>query len=412
VTSSSLSLVSLTRALNRGGHLIQRASGRQLVRLDPEVLCEEACRRTGLYDFDDDGVFREALGRVVRSMRLESGLSLVGRIAARQDLLRLLANRLRLVADRQRFPEIAAEAVRRPLFVTGLPRTGTTLLHGLLAQDPANRAPLHWEMIFPSPPPERARYTTDRRIAAAERQLRWFQRLQPNLQPIHAVGARMPEECLIITSHSLLSLQFQTTHYVPSYQTWLETIDLRPCYEWHRRFLQHLQWRCPGDRWVLKAPAHLFGLPALFQVYPDAGVIFTHRDPLKVAASLASLTTTLRSTFATTVDPVAIGREMTDRWARAIYRALRDRDAGCASPRQFFDVQYADLERDPIGVVRAIYRHYNLPLTPEAEERMRAFLVENPKDKHGRHRYSLADFGLDPDEERARYAAYMRRFDL
>lgn len=412
MTSSSLSIVSLTRALNRGGNLIQRASGRQLVRLDPDVLCEEACRRTGLEDFDDDGVFDEALGRVVRSMRHESGLSLVGRIAARQDLLRLLANRLRLVADRGRFPEIAAEKVRRPLFVTGLPRTGTTLLHGLLAQDPANRAPLHWEMIFPSPPPERARFATDRRIAAAERQLRWFQRLQPDLERIHPVGARMPEECLVITSHSFLSFQFQTTHHVPSYEAWLEAHDLRACYEWHRRFLQHLQWRCAGERWVLKAPAHLFGLPALFASYPDAGVIFTHRDPLEVAPSLASLTTTLRSTFSSTVDRVAVGREMTDRWARGIERALRDRDAGCAPAGQFLDVHYTQLLRDPIGTVRTIYRHYDLPFTAEAEARMRDFLAENPKDKHGRHRYTLADFGLDADEERARYARYRRRFDL
>jgi hypothetical protein len=410
MSSPGSPLGSLTRALNTGGRVVERA-GLSLVRLDAQALLDEARRQARLEDFGD-GPLREALGRLIRSFETEADLSLIGRIAARQDLLRLLANRLRMVEDRKRHPEIAAEEVRRPLFVTGLPRTGTTLLHGLLAQDPANRAALHWEMIYPSPPPERARYHSDRRIDAAERQVRWFHRLQPDILPIHQVGARLPEECLVITSHSLLSFQFQTTHHVPSYQAWLEAQDLCACYAWHRRMLQHLQWRCRGERWVLKAPAHLFGLPALFATYPDAGVIFTHRDSLEVAGSLASLTTVLRSTFSDAVDPVAVGNEMTERWARGIYRALHDRDAGCARPDQFVDVQYADLTRDPIGTVRRIYAHYDVPLTPAAEERMRRFLAENPKDKHGRHVYSLAEFGLDRERESERYRAYRERFGL
>jgi hypothetical protein len=401
-------LASLTRALNSGGRVIER-TGVSLVRLDAEALLGEARHRTGLEDFGD-GDFREALDRLLGSFEHEASLSLIGRIAARQDLTRLLANRLRLVEDRRRHPEIAAEEIRRPLFVTGLPRTGTTLLHGLLAQDPASRVPLHWETIYPSPPPERSRYLTDRRIEAAERQVRWFHRLQPDIRRIHAVGARLPEECLVITSHSFLSFQFQTTHAVPSYEAWLEAHDLRRCYEWHRRFLQHLQHRCHGERWVLKAPAHLFGLPALFAAYPDAGVIFTHRDPLEVAPSLASLTTVLRRTFSDGVEPVAVAGEMTARWAAGIERALRDRDRGCAPASQFLDVQYDDLTRDPIGTVRRLYTHYDLPFTPLAEERMRRFLAANPKDKHGRHVYSLEQFGLDREGERERYRRYRRRF--
>ena len=147
-------------------------------------------------------------------------------------------------------------------------------------------------MMFPSPPPERAHHHHDPRIAAAERQLRWFHRLNPDFKRIHDLGARLPEECLIIHSHSFLSFQFQTTHHVPNYETWLEAQDLRPSYRYHRRFLQHLQWRWRGERWILKAPAHLFGIEALFDVYPDAGVILTHRDPLEVVGSLASLTYT------------------------------------------------------------------------------------------------------------------------
>jgi hypothetical protein len=400
----------LARALRSGSRVLQRA-GLPLVRLDAELFLDEARQRTGVDDFGDPG-FREPLRRLVADYDGEAGLSLLGRIAARQDVIRLLTNRLRMEWDRRRHPEIGAQPVRGPLFITGLPRTGTTLLHGLLAQDPAHRAPLNWEMMFPSPPPDRVHHHHDPRIAASERQLHWFYRLNPDFRRIHPLGARLPEECLIITSHSFLSFQFQTSHHVPHYQRWLEAQDLRPCYEAHRRFLQHLQWRWRGERWMLKAPAHLFGIRALFQVYPDAGVILTHRDPLEVVGSLASLTTALRSTFSDDVEPVRVGSEMTRRWAEGLDRALRVRDEGVIAAERFFDVRYVDLLRDPLGSVRRIYRHFDLALTRAAEERMRRFLAQHPKDKHGRHRYTLGEFGLDPDEEGARYRAYRERFGL
>ncbi len=384
----------------------------RVLRLEPGPLVAHARRRTRLEDLADDEVFRTALDLLLRSYETEARLSLVGRIAAWQDTIRLLANRLRLVEDRKRRPEIAGQEVRGPVFLTGLPRTGTTLLHGLLAQDPASRVPLHWETVFPSPPPERGSYAADPRIDAAERQLRWFHRLQPGIMRIHPVGARLPQECLIITSHSFLSLQFQTTHHVPSYQAWLEAQDLRPGYEWHRRFLQHLQSRCAGERWVLKAPAHLFGLPALFATYPDAKVIFTHRDPVEVSTSLASLTAALRSTFSEAVDPVAIAREMTARWANAIERACHFRDRGQVAAERFFDVRYTDLLSDPMGTVRRLYAHFDLPLTGVTEERMRGFLVANPKDKHGRHQHSATRCGLDPGREHERYRWYRDRFGV
>jgi hypothetical protein len=396
----------LTRALNRGARVVKPA-----VRLDPDALLAEARRTTHLDDFgppDIDEPFR----RVIASYEREAGLTLVGRIAARQDTLRLLENRLRMEADRNRHPDIAAVEIRRPLFVTGLPRTGTTLLHGLLAQDPANRVPYTWECMFPSPPPERARHRTDPRIGWAERQLRWFHRLNPDFRKIHPLAARLPDECLIITSHSFLSFQFQTSHRVPSYQRWLEGLDLVDSYAAHKRFLQHLSWRCAGTRWVLKAPAHLYGFRALFQTYPDAGVILTHRDPLEVVASTASLHTTLRSTFSDTIDPADTGAECTRRWSEGLTRALRERDAGCAPPERFLDVRYTDLVRDPIATVRRVYDHFGYPWTDVFHARMERFLAQNPKDKHGQHRYSLAAFGLDADEERARYRTYRERFGL
>lgn len=403
---SAGSLVSL--ALVAGGRVMNRARP-PWPRLEAAAMMAEARRRTRLHDFEEDATFRIALEKLLDSYDRESHLHLLGRVAARRDTVRLLSSRLRLIEDRRVHPEIAAEQIRAPIFITGLPRTGTTLLHGLLAQDPAHRAPLHWECVYPSPPPERATWTTDRRIATAARQLRWFHRLQPAIKPIHPLGARLPEECLVIHSHSFLSFQFQTSHHVPSYEAWLEATDLTPSYEWHRRMLQQLQWHCPADRWVLKAPAHLFGLPALFAIYPDARVVFTHRDPVQVSASLASLTTVLRRTFSAVVDPVAVAREMTVRWSGAIDRAYRDRDAGVAPASQFFDVRYKDLVRDPLGTVRRLYAHYGLTLTDAAADRMQRFLLANPQGRDGRHAYGLAEFGLDADEERARYRAYSER---
>jgi hypothetical protein len=386
-------------------------TGIPLVRLEDTLLLEEARRRTHLEDFGDDA-FRDPLRRVLAAYDNDAALTLLGRIAARQDTLRLLSNRLRMQDDRRRHPEIGAEEVRQPIFVTGLPRTGTTLLHLLLAQDPAHRAPLNWESMFPSPPPERARHQRDARIAMAERQIRWFHRLNPEFRKIHPVGARLPEECLIITSHSFRSFQFETSHHVPSYQLWLEASDLRPSYEEHRRFLQHLQWHCRADRWVLKAPAHLYGFDAIFSVYPDARVVLTHREPLEVVASMASLHAVLRSTFSDGVDPVAVGAEVTQRWAEGMRRALEVRDSGRVDERQFLDVHYVDLVRDPIGTVKRIYAHYDMPFTEVAEQRMRRVLAENPKDKHGRHVYSLEQFGLDAEEEAERYRRYRQRFNL
>ena len=409
-------MISAAGLQNRAFSEIARRSGRilgstgvRLVQLDEKRLLDEAQRRTRLDDFGDPA-FREPFALLLRSLETEANLTFLGRVAARQDILRLLSHRLRMVEDRRRHPEIGSQEVRAPLFVTGLPRTGTTLLHGLLAQDPANRAALNWEVMFPSPPPARARYRRDRRIELAERQIRWFHRLAPDFQRIHPVGARLPEECLIIQSHSFVSFQFQTSHYVPSYQAWVEAQDLRGSYQMHRQFLQHLQWHGPRGSWVLKAPAHLFGLRALFATYPDAGVVLTHRDPLEVVASVASLHTALRGTFSDAVDPVAVGSEVCRRWADGITRALGSRDAGCAPADRFLDVMYADLIRDPLATVRRIYRHLGRGLSPAAEDRMRGFLAANPKDKHGRHRYSLAHFGLDADEVRHLYRPYGDRF--
>jgi len=405
-----VSAVMLLRVIRRGARLIE-SPARRFVALDPDHLLAAARRRSRGHDFEEM-TFREGLNRLLHALVSEARLNLLGRIVARDSIVSYLANRVQLEADRRRHPEITTQRIHRPIVITGLPRSGSTLLHSLLAEDPANRVPRMWEMLTPSPPPEGATYEDDPRIAITEKRLRWLDRLAPEFKRIHPVGARLPEECVVILSHSFLSSEFCSIYAVPSYQRWMRAQSLLPAYRLHRRFLQHLQWRCRGDRWILKAPAHLQALGELCAVYPDVGVIMTHREPLEVLPSEASLHTVLRQTFSDAVDPAAVGREVTELTADEIRIGLQARDRGCAPSEQFLDVRYRDLVKDPIGTVRRAYAHFDIPFTTIAETRMRGYLAGSPKDKHGAHVYSLSQFGLDVDEEHERYRHYRERFLL
>jgi len=398
------------RLLNRAGSAL-RAAGLPLVRLDEAALVARARRATGLTDLGDDA-FRGPLGRLLHALEHEAELTFFGRIIARADLVRLLENRLRMTETRRRHPEIDAEEIRSPVFILGLPRTGTTILHELLAQDRANRVPMTWEVMHPWPPPERAAYENDPRIAEVEKHFAGIERLIPGFQAMHPMGARLPQECVALTAHDFASMLFSTTHRLPSYQAWLDTADLRWVYASHRRQLQYLQWRCRGERWVLKSPGHLWALDALLAVYPDARIVQTHRDPLKVVASLTSLVTLLRSLASDRPDPFAVGAEWAPRLAAGLERAMAVRARGLPATARVLDVQFTDFMRDEMRTVRRLYTHFDLELSPEAEAHMRRFLAENPRDRHGVHRYTLADAGLDPATERGRYAAYQERFGV
>jgi len=409
MTIAQLSLQAFRKIIRYAGRLMTRPGGR-FVSLDEGSLLAAARRRAPDGEFDDMR-FLEPLRQLLRSLERDARLNFLGRVAARADIIRLLTNRLLLAHDRRTHPEIAAGEIRQPLFITGLPRSGTTFLHGLLAQDPAHRVPLTWETMYPSPPNGAIR-ADEEHIQKAARQLAWLHRLAPDFQKIHPVGATLPEECLIIMSHSFLSVQFSSMFFVPSYQTWLDQQELCPAYEIHRQFLQQLQYRHSGTRWVLKAPAHLAGLPALFAVYPDARVILTHRNPIEVVGSLASLHATLRGVFSDTVDAPRIGPEVSAALAGEIERAMRARAANVAPPERFLDVWYTDLMRDPIGAVRQIYAQFEFPLSSAAEARMRRYVVETPKDRHGRHEYTLERFGLSAETEHERYRTYCEHFGL
>ncbi|MGP0044525.1 MAG: sulfotransferase family protein [Syntrophobacteraceae bacterium] len=387
------------------------ANGSSLVSLDEKTLLNKAHKQTGLDDPGSES-FHEALGVLLKSLESDANLNFIGRVCAHSDILRMLCNRLRLQEDRRRHPQIAEQIIRRPLFITGLPRTGSTLLHALLAQDVSCRAPQTWEVMHPSPPPERVSYNYDPRISKTASELKWLDIVMPGFRRVHLIDARLPQECIAITGHAFISYVFESMYFVYSYRTWHESQDKRPAYEYHRQFLQHLQWRAPGDHWVLKAPSHLFALETLMQVYPDARIVMTHRDPLKVLPSCASFTEVLRGSFTDCLDRQKVGTEIAPHWQKGARRAIEFCQSNGNSDGRYFNVLYADLIRDPMAVVRLIYNHFDMALTDETEMAMLRFLAENPQNRHGVHRYSLEEFGLDRDTERRRFEFYTSFFGI
>jgi hypothetical protein len=385
--------------------------GRFLVKLDRETLLKKSRRLTGLDDFGDTS-FLTALSILLNSFDDDAKLNLIGRITVHQEMLRVLCNRLWMQRDRLLFPEIDRQKILKPIFITGLPRSGTTFLHALLSQDPASRVPQVWEVMHPSPPPEAASYRVDPRIGRTGRELSWIDVLMPDFDKCHTIGATHPQECIAMTDHSFLSYVFESMFFVTGYRKWHDTQDKRPAYECHRRFLQHLQWRCPGEHWVLKAPSHLMAIDSLFEVYPDAQVVMTHRDPLKVLPSCASFAHVLRAPFTGPIDLEALGNEVSRRWADSARKVIGLRTERKDLAGNFFDVSYLELTRDPMAVVRGIYRHFQRDLSRETMDAMRLFIVQHPKNQNGAHHYSLQQFGLDPATERRNFQGYTKYFDV
>ncbi len=376
------------------------------VSLEEASLLDEARKNTGLDDFGDP-VFEEGLRRLLDSLESEARLNAIGRLIAHNEVLRHLENRLRVTADWKRCPEIGDVEIEKPIFVVGLPRTGSTTLHDLLAQAPGNRVPMTWECFRPSPPPERATYESDPRIAESQAHLDMTSgSLIPEFKAIHPMGALLAQECLMLQAFDFMSIIFTNQFRIPSYQRWMEEVDLHPSYESHRRQLQYLQWRCPRERWALKSTGHLWGLEALFDTYPDARVVMTHRDPLKLIASHTSLVSMASSMGSDEVDELEIGREWSKTWEGAMRRGIEYRESGKAPPDAFFDMHFHDFIGDPVAMVRRIYEHFGLELSSPDAERMSSFLADNPPGKHGRHVYTLERFGLDPATERERYRFY------
>jgi hypothetical protein len=375
-------------------------------RVDRQLLMKQATQATDLSDFGDIP-FEEALDVLIFSLEREARLDDARRAETAQMIVGALVKRLRLAEDRKRYPAIADEQIRTPIFIVGLPRTGSTNLHRLMAKCEGIRAPRRWEMARPSPPPTAATYETDPRIAEVHRTE--IAGASEELMTRHPVGADYPEQCQSLSDHAFMNWALLAPYEIPTYRDWLLTADHRPSYEAHRRTLQHLQYRHPGQ-WVLKYPKHILALDALIAVYPDAKLIWTHRDPAKVIPSAISLIAAFRSATPG-YDPKLLGRSWSPFEELGLRRGLGLRER-LFKPEDVYDMHYRDVMQDPVAAIAAAYRQFGLSLSQTSRANILGFLADNPKDKHGVHQYSPAEYGLDEAVLRTTFRDYVERFQV
>jgi hypothetical protein len=350
-----------------------------------------------------------ALATLIDACEREADLSLFGRLAFRQDAAYRLATVLWFEAVEAERPDIVGFDIASPIFITGLPRSGTTFLHMLLSLDPAKRAPLSWEVLRPYPDPRhRGR---DRRVQQTEYEFQTFCRLAPGLEKLHPLAATTPQECTEITASIFKSLRFDTMYRIPSWRRALAPRSHEQAFRFHKRFLQHLQSQDPGGarrRWVLKCPDHVFTLKSILQVYPDAGFVFMHRDPNSVIPSVAKLTEVLRAPFTRTLDRVAIGAEVTDRCVQGANRIL---SASKFLPgSRVLHLHYDEVTGDPIGVLERINSYFQMSFGEDAREMVRRFLASRPRGGYGINHYDPTEFGLEASRIRRRFEPYLRVF--
>ena len=362
-----------------------------------------ASRITGLADFGPDD-YTDGLGVLLESYARDAGLTPDGEKAARALLRGALMARLLSEAGWQAHPAWAAAEVKRPVFVTGLPRTGTTALHRLLVADPAHQGLELWLAEAPQPRPPRSAWADDpvfQYIAAACAR---HHVEHPEFMGVHYVAADQVEECWQLLRQSMRSVSFECLAHLPGYSAWLRDQDWTGAYQRHRRNLQLIGLNDAGRRWVLKNPSHLFALDALLATYPDALVIQTHRAPRVAIASLCSLAAQASDGWSAVFRGAVIGRDQLELWAFGLERFLAERARHDAA--RFYDVHYEDFVADPFGTVEAAYGHFGLPLSGAAAAAMQSLIRADAEGSRGQgHRYTLADFGLTGAEVDERFAA-------
>ena len=381
-------------------------------RLDSQKLCAQARSKTGLYDFGDPPL-DPALTTLVTSLETEANLHALGRLLMKIHLQGILCTRLKLARqfeaqDRNR----ATAPTPPPVFITGMPRSGSTYLHELLVQDPALRAPRVWEVISPASAAGADRGWRDTRVWRAAFCLWWFRRLAPGADAVYPMRARTPHECVAIQSHTLLSEEFISTCNIPTYEAFLRTADLRPAYAWEKRFLRLLQTSQLGARWILKSPDHVRGLDALFSAFPDALIIQTHRNPLDSLRSSIQLTEVLQGLYGRPQTREQLADREAKNLSWSMQRLIRFRDEHPELANRFVDVNYSELSSDPISVVRRIFRHFDIPLSNETIARMTQLARSRSVYKGRRTAPSLAEVKMNPRTHLILFGEYCRRFGI
>ncbi len=371
-------------------------------------LLAAAREATGLDDFGDPR-FEEGLAALCQMLDTTAGLDERGRRTNWKRLLRLLATRLRVQAAFKAHPEILEREIRRPMFLTGLPRTGTSATFNLLGQDPAARPLLLWEGTFPEPLDGVPEGEEDPRHTAMKETFAKLRERNPDFTRIHFADADTPEECVIPMAITFENVQQGIEVLMDPYASFFRSRDLRPQYLYYRDLLKMIDWQRPGERWLLKSPAHLWGMDAIVETFPDCSIVLTHRDPVEAIASYCSMMETLLGSQGCSPQP-GLGETVLDFCATSLERGYAVRDG--SDPRRFIDIRFRDFVADSMGVIRQIYDHFEITLDRHAEAEMEKYLVANPRGKHGAHDYDLGRYGLSEERVRERLGWYIDRFDL
>lgn len=376
------------------------------INFDIEGVLEDARQKTGLSDFGDDN-FMEGLGVLLETYD-SNGYTERGRKRSRRRVVDLLAARLRIENAFRLHPEIRDEKISQPLFLTGLPRTGTSALLNLLAADPAARPLYMWEGFNPEPIEGLAKGAPDPRYEGMKAFEEDQKKNNPEFAKIHSTSVDTPEECIHLLNHTFCDVQFGVEPLMEPYGSWFQQQDLHKSYAYYADLLRMLQWQRPGERWVLKTPGHLWALDILVELFPDCGIIITHRNPLESVASYCSMMANMmvhREYELTTLGPVVL-----EYLARKLERGLNLR--GQLDEARFLDIQFTDFIDDAVATAEQIYAHFKLPFNDSIARQLRDYDKAHPMNKHGKHEYSLAQYGLSEQQVLDRFAFYLSQYKI
>ena len=397
---------SMLNAINFVGGAFRKI-GLDPFKLNAKKIIQKSVQRTNFEGTVPESV-EIGLNKLISSIQSESNVNPFGALALKGMLERAVYGRLKIEQAIKDDPSILDRPIKEPVFIIGMPRTGTTILHALLHQDPAHRSPLAWECLIPYPVATPDNKNDNPSLDIVEREFEQLFKLVPDLQKKHYLEATAPQECLGITMFDFNSFQVLAQVYAPSYLEWfMNHSDQLQTLRFHKSFLQYLETGgVKSKRWLLKTPVHLMRLSELFEVYPDAKVIMSHRHPEKVVASAASLVSSVRSLYSDHESAHRSGKEQAEMWSESFQRFLKIRKE-IDKEDQIIDIKFEDFVGDQIGMVRKIYERFNWELSDEAINNMTNFLNENPKDKHGAHNYSLEQFGLTKENITQQYSQYI-----
>lgn len=376
--------------------------------LEVDALLDAARAKTGLTELGDDW-FLEPLGVLVRSLEDEAQLSDLGLQMTERRLTALLVDRLRLRAFQREHPEVLDEQVRVAAEICGLPRTGSTLLHRLLAASPQLTSTASWETSYPLPFPDEPADAPERKRRAREK-MEAFLALSPEFAQIHTVSWEAPEEDVILVDRSFASMSFDSFYWVPTYGVWLRGFDQSRAYGELREWLQVLQWQDPsraGKPWVLKSPHHLTAAETVLDTFEGCKIVMTHRSPVQAVPSYASMVATMTAQYSEAADPAAIGRYWSDRFRETLQGFGRVREA---RPDRFVDVHFKAMLTDPLAEVRRVLVELGLTPGPADEAAWEAYLEQNRAERHGKHSYTAEDFGLSDEQLSRDFAFYTQAY--